>query len=85
VTWIVTKDGKEKGDKYECAYNGDGKVPLLCSACAFVGLAIALVMEHIYMLIAVSKSPPSLHDWDHDSSSVKSLICLAGFFYTTTW
>jgi len=81
----MNTNGKVKGTKSECVYNSNGKVPLLCAACAFVGLAIALVMEHTYMLIAVSKSPPSLLDWDNDSSSVKSLICLAGFFYITTW
>lgn len=84
VTWMNT-NGKEKGTKSECVYNSNGKVPLLCAASAFVGLAIALVMEHTYMLIAVSKSSPSLINWDPDSPSAKSLTWLAGFFFITTW
>lgn len=81
LTWI---NGKEKGDKSECVYNSNGKVPLLCAASAFVGLAIALVMEHAYMLIAVSESSHSLLDLDPDSPSAKS-ITLASYFYITTW
>ncbi|CAL5184323.1 unnamed protein product [Lathyrus oleraceus] len=84
VTWI-NRDGKENGNKSVCVYNSNGKVPLLCAAAAFVGLAIALVMEHTYMLIAVSKSSPSLLNWDPDSPSAKSLTWLAGFFFIATW
>lgn len=77
--------GKEKGAKSECVYNGNGKVPLLCAASAFIGLAIAMVVEHTYMLIAVSKSTPSLLNWDPDSPSAKSLTWQTGFFFITTW
>ncbi|MCI00316.1 hypothetical protein A2U01_0021334, partial [Trifolium medium] len=42
-------------------------------------------MEHTYMLIAVSKSSPSLINWDPDSPSAKSLTWLAGFFFISTW
>lgn len=81
----MNRDEKENGNKSECVYNSNGKVPLLCAAAAFVGLAIALVMEHTYMLIAVSKSSPSLLNWDPDSPSAKSLTWLAGFFFIATW
>ncbi|XP_045790730.1 protein MODIFYING WALL LIGNIN-1-like [Trifolium pratense] len=81
LTWI---DEKEKGDKSECVYNGNGKVPLLCAVSAIVGLAIALVMEHAYMLIEVNKSSPSLLNLDPDSPFAKSLT-LPGVFYITTW
>jgi hypothetical protein len=81
LTWI---NGKEKGGKSECVYNSNGKVPLLCAASAFVGLAIALVMEHAYMLIAVSESSHSLLNLDPDSPSAMS-ITLASYFYITTW
>ncbi|KAJ1375987.1 hypothetical protein SESBI_50437 [Sesbania bispinosa] len=84
VTWMNT-GGKEKDAKSECVYNGNGKVPLLCAASAFVGLAIAMVMQHTYMLIAVSKSSPSLLTWDPDSPSAKSITWQAGFFFITTW
>ena len=77
--------GKENGAKSECVYSGSGKVPLLCASSAFVGLAFAMVMEHAYMLIAVSKSSPSLLTWDPDSPSAKSLTWQAGFFFITTW
>lgn len=84
VTWMSTGE-KGKEDKSECVYSGSGKVPLICAACAFVGLAIAMVMEHAYMLIAVSKSSPTLLTWDPDSASTKSLTWQAGFFFITTW
>ncbi|XP_061344821.1 uncharacterized protein LOC133290708 [Gastrolobium bilobum] len=84
VTWMNT-DGKEKGANSECVYSGSGKVPLLCAASAFVGLAIAMVVEHTYMLLAVSKSSPSLLTCDPDSPSMKSLTWQAGFFFITTW
>lgn len=80
----MNSGGKEKGDKSECVYNGNGKVPLLCAASAFVALAIAMVVEHTYMLIAVSKSS-SILNWDIDSSSAKSLTWQAGFFFIATW
>ena len=77
-------NGKEM--KYECVYSGSGKTPLLCSAVAFVGLAVAMVVEHVYMLIAVSKSPPpALVCWDPDSTRAKTLAWQAGFFFVTTW
>ncbi|XWS08526.1 hypothetical protein CRYUN_Cryun40dG0010200 [Craigia yunnanensis] len=83
--WVDTEDnGKEV--KYECVYSGSGKTPLLCSAVAFVGLAVAMVMEHLYMLISVSKSPPpALLSWDPDSTRAKTLTWRAGFFFVTTW
>ncbi|KAK7303722.1 hypothetical protein RJT34_14635 [Clitoria ternatea] len=84
VTWMEPNE-KEKGAKSECVYSGSGKIPLLCSASAFVGLAFAMVMEHAYMLIAVSKSSPSLLTGNPDTPSAKSLTCQAGFFFITTW
>lgn len=72
--------------KYECIYSGSGKTPLLCAAAAFVVLAISMVVVHAYMLIAVTKSPPStLLAWDPDSAPPKSLTWLAGFFFISTW
>lgn len=77
---------KGNGGNYECVYSGSGKTPLLCAASAFVGLAVAMVVEHAYMLIAVTKSPPSaLVDWDSGSAIAKSLTWQAGFFFVTTW
>ncbi|RDX58599.1 hypothetical protein CR513_62068 [Mucuna pruriens] len=80
VTWMDTS-GRGNGSKSECVYNGSGKVPLLCAASAFVGLAFAMVMEHTYMLIAVSKSSPSLLTWDPDSPSARSLTWQAGICF----
>ncbi|KAI4344817.1 hypothetical protein L6164_012005 [Bauhinia variegata] len=81
----ISTDDKGKGGEYECVYTSSGKVPLLCSACAFVGLAIAMVVEHTYMLIAVSKMPETqLITWD-PASPPKSLTWQLGFFFLTTW
>ncbi|XP_022749052.1 uncharacterized protein LOC111298589 [Durio zibethinus] len=83
--WVESEDnGKEV--KYECVYSGSGKTPLLCSVVAFVGLAVAMVVEHMYILIAVGKSPsPALVSWDPDSICAKTLTWQAGFFVVTTW
>lgn len=71
---------------HECVYSGSGKTPLLCSVMAFVGLAVAMVVEHLYMLIAVTKSPlPALMSWDPDSTRAKTLTWQAGFFFVATW
>ncbi|XP_062150343.1 uncharacterized protein LOC133858909 [Alnus glutinosa] len=85
VAWVGTGN-KGNGGNYECVYSGSGKTPLLCAASAFVGLAVAMVVEHAYMLIAVTKSPPSaLVDWDSGSAIAKSLTWQAGFFFVSTW
>ncbi|XP_015899982.3 uncharacterized protein LOC107433234 [Ziziphus jujuba] len=86
LTWVGASDHKGNGRKSECVYSGSGKTPLLCAASAFMGLAIVMVVEHTYMLIAVSKSPPSaLLSWDPDSASARSLAFQAGFFFVSTW
>lgn len=49
------------GEGYKCVYSGSGKTPLLCGGGAFLALGIGMVVEHTYMLVAVSKSaPPAL-------------------------
>ncbi|KAF7146742.1 hypothetical protein RHSIM_Rhsim04G0232200 [Rhododendron simsii] len=57
ATWVTTGD-EGTGKRYECTYSGSGKTPLLCAAGAFLGLAIAMVVAHVYLMVAVSKSPP---------------------------
>ncbi|XWS38971.1 hypothetical protein CRYUN_Cryun18bG0009500 [Craigia yunnanensis] len=90
--WVDTEDnGKQV--KYECVYSHSGKTPLLCSAVAFVGLAVAMVVLRMYILIAVSKLPaPAVAfvglagiSWDTDSTRTKTLTWQAGFFFVTTW
>ncbi|KAE8736060.1 Far1-related sequence 11 isoform 1 [Hibiscus syriacus] len=84
--WVETEDDG-KGVRYQCVYSGSGKTPLLCSAVAFVGLAAVMLVEHMYMLIAVSKSPAAagLVSWDIDSARFKSLTWQDAFFFVTTW
>ncbi|KAK6803722.1 hypothetical protein RDI58_001506 [Solanum bulbocastanum] len=77
----VTMRGKD-----ECTYSGSGKTPLLCAGAAFFVLAIAMVIEHTYLLIVVSKTtPPHILYWDPHSPSVKTLVWQAGFFFVSTW
>ncbi|MED6130343.1 hypothetical protein PIB30_000237 [Stylosanthes scabra] len=71
--------------KTECVYRSSGKTPLVCAACAFLVLAMAMVMEHTYLLIAVSKSSTTLLHLDPESPSANSLATHAGFFFITTW
>ncbi|KAK7264680.1 hypothetical protein RJT34_32290 [Clitoria ternatea] len=84
VTWMSTSENG-KGSKSECVYSGSGKMPLLCASCAFIGLAIAMLIEHAYMMIAVSNSSPVLLTCDPHSASAKTLTWQAGFFFVTTW
>ncbi|XP_074302450.1 uncharacterized protein LOC141634021 [Silene latifolia] len=92
VTWVVTNnnDHSNKGDKgrdYECVYSGNGKVPLICASVAFVALAIAMLVQHSFMLIAMGKtSPTTFVSWDPESSRpMKSLTWQAAFFFISTW
>ncbi|XP_038995570.1 uncharacterized protein LOC120119840 isoform X2 [Hibiscus syriacus] len=78
-------DGEDM--KYQCVYSGSGKTPLLCSGVAFVGHAAVMLVEHVYMLIAVSQSPPpsaGMVSWDLDSARFKTLTWQAAFV-TTCW
>ncbi|XP_077219069.1 uncharacterized protein LOC143853218 [Tasmannia lanceolata] len=85
VTWLlVTSEGE--GERYECVYSGSGRTPLLCALGAFVGLAMAMVMKHAYILVAVSKpNPPALIASTSNSSSSTVLTHQACFFFLTTW
>ncbi|XP_061992966.1 uncharacterized protein LOC133710839 [Rosa rugosa] len=88
VSWLSSSNDEDgKGGKYECIYSGSGKTPLLSAASAFLGLAIIMVVEHGYMLYAITNSPPSvLLTWEpHDSASAKSLKWHAAIFFVTTW
>lgn len=84
LVWQATYRGDRKEGTSECVYSGSGKVPLLCCSCAFIVLAIAMVMEHAYMLIAISKSS-TLVSWEPDSSSARSIAWQAGFLFISTW
>ncbi|KMT16506.1 hypothetical protein BVRB_3g048030 [Beta vulgaris subsp. vulgaris] len=90
VTWMLTNNDK-KGQKgkadYECVYSGSGKVPLICASVAFVALAFAMLVQHSFMLIAISKtSPPVYVSWDpHSSRPMKTLTWQAAFFFISTW
>lgn len=76
--------GEGKGMKSECTYSSSGRIPLLSAAGAFFALAMAMVIQHTYLLVAVSKSD-SLITWYPDSDFARSLTWQAGFFFVVTW
>lgn len=80
MTWVRTSNA----EKYECTYSNSGNKPLLCACGAFGVLAVATVMEHAYMLVAISKST-DLEAWDPDSKHAKTLTWQAAFFFFATW
>ncbi|KAF9607199.1 hypothetical protein IFM89_033406 [Coptis chinensis] len=86
ATWVLSST-EGGGERYECLYSGSGKTPLLCSAGAFLSLAIGMVMGHSYVLVAVSKAPPpALIAWNPDDSrQANSLTWHAALFFVTTW
>ncbi|KAL2459305.1 hypothetical protein Fot_54994 [Forsythia ovata] len=78
--------GEGKGMKSECTYSSSGKIPLLSATGAFFALAMAMVIQHTYLLVAVSKSDSQLIiTWDPESDFAKSLTWQAGFFFVATW
>ncbi|KAL1832583.1 hypothetical protein ACET3Z_002234 [Daucus carota] len=80
VTWFSTSiEGK-----YECTYNSSGKKPLVYACAAFGVLAIAMIMEHASMLIAISNST-DLVTWEPHSPRAKVLTWQAAFFFLTSW
>ncbi|KAL3829344.1 hypothetical protein ACJIZ3_018146 [Penstemon smallii] len=87
LTWDHMRndsDGKEM--KPQCKYSGSGKLPLLSATAAFFALAMAMVVQHTYLLIAVSKSESLLEiAWDPDSVFAKAFTWQAGFFFVATW
>ncbi|XP_065863767.1 uncharacterized protein [Euphorbia lathyris] len=86
VIWIVSAEGKGKAENSECVYSGSGKTPLLCTSVAFFGLAISMVVQHTYLLIAITKSPPpAFVNSDPDFAPAKSITFQAGFFFVATW
>ncbi|KAF5816814.1 hypothetical protein HanXRQr2_Chr03g0138441 [Helianthus annuus] len=67
----------------ECRYSGNGKMPLLCAAGAFLSLAIAMVVQHTHLLLAVSKSDPDPSQLSNHN--LNTLTWQAAFFFITTW
>ncbi|XP_038903084.1 uncharacterized protein LOC120089763 [Benincasa hispida] len=85
VIWMGVDENNKNGGK-RCSYSGSGKTPLLCTASAFLGMAVMMVVQHLYVLIAVSKSPPpALIAWDPSFATSKSLTFQAAFFFVSTW
>ena len=84
---LANNKGHKGKEEYECMYSGNGKVPLICASVAFVVLAIAMLVQHSFMLIAISKtSHPVYISWDPQSSRpMKSLTWQAGAFFISTW
>lgn len=85
VKWTATSD-EGKGVESQCTYTGSGKLPLLSATAAFVALAMAMVVQHTYLLVAVSKSDSLVEiTWDPDSAFAKTFTWQAGFFFVATW
>lgn len=83
MAWLKS-DGEDNDGNSKCIYSGSGKTPLLCAAGGFVGLAAAMVLEHIYVLVLVAKTPPPIA-WDPDSAFTNTITWQAGLFFATTW
>ncbi|CAH9120499.1 unnamed protein product [Cuscuta epithymum] len=70
----------------KCTFSGNGKAPLMSVAGAFFSLALAMLIQHTYLLVAVSKiSEPSSANWDPHSDFFKRLTWQAGFFFVSMW
>ncbi|XP_051113417.1 uncharacterized protein LOC127239354 [Andrographis paniculata] len=75
-----------KGTQTECVYTANGKLPLITGTAAFLALASAMVVQHTYLLLAVSRSDALLDiSWDPVSDFAKVIAWQAGFFFIATW
>lgn len=85
VKWAATNN-EGKGIRPECSYTGNGKMPLITTTAAFLTLAMAMVVQHTYLLVAVSKSDALLElSCDTHSNFARAFAWQAGFFFITTW
>lgn len=86
VTRVSAGDGGS-GESHECVYSGSGKTPLMCATGAFLVLAAAVVVEHSYILVSLSRLPPPASGgyWELEMGSARNLTWQAGFFFVTTW
>ncbi|KAL6571610.1 hypothetical protein OROHE_003253 [Orobanche hederae] len=85
VKWTATDD-HGKGIESKCTFTGSGKLPLLSATAAFFALAIAMVVQHTYLLVAVGRSDSLVEmNWDPDSAIARTLTWQAGFFFVSTW
>ncbi|KAL6503356.1 hypothetical protein OROGR_025279 [Orobanche gracilis] len=85
VKWTATDD-RGKGIESKCTFTGSGKLPLLSAAAAFFALAIAMVVQHTHLLVAVGRSHYLVEmSWDPDSAIARTLTWQIGFFFVSTW
>ncbi|XP_022979907.1 uncharacterized protein LOC111479460 [Cucurbita maxima] len=85
VIWMDIDENNKDGEK-RCSYSGSGKTPLLCTVSAFLAMAVMMVVQHLCVLIAVSKSPPpALIALDPSFAISKLLTFQAAFFFVSTW
>eukprot|EP00262_Sarcandra_glabra_P017761 TRINITY_DN6187_c0_g1_i1.p1 TRINITY_DN6187_c0_g1~~TRINITY_DN6187_c0_g1_i1.p1 ORF type:complete len:274 (+),score=22.09 TRINITY_DN6187_c0_g1_i1:216-1037(+) len=91
VSWVkmVSEEGRER---FNCVYNRNGETSLLCAVGAFLTLAISVVIQHVYMWLAVKNrqqssvgSPPQTI-WDARYSSKANLLGKQlAFLLLSTW
>ncbi|XP_078149366.1 transmembrane protein, putative (DUF1218) [Carex rostrata] len=91
ATWYLLSIGGSGNRMSECFYNGDGRTALACAIFAFLLLAVAMLAEHAYMLVAVaSPVPPGEVGWTvtndpRMASATRSLTCQTCFLFLLTW
>ncbi|XP_031485737.1 protein MODIFYING WALL LIGNIN-1 isoform X1 [Nymphaea colorata] len=89
VTWVQMALGQ--GRKVVCLYSGSGRTPFVCSLVSLLLLAIAMGLEHGYLLTAITKTSdsnpgrPPLLVWMSYSSTAKSMKWQALLFFMGTW
>ncbi|EPS65649.1 hypothetical protein M569_09129, partial [Genlisea aurea] len=69
----------------ECSYTGSGAIPLLSGALAFVSLAAAVALQHVYLLVAVTRSESLFSDYDSVGPPPTTTWGAAGVLFVATW
>ncbi|KAH6780164.1 transmembrane protein [Perilla frutescens var. hirtella] len=70
----------------QCTYSASGKLPLFSATAAFAALAAAMLLQHVFLLVAVSKSDPLLEiACDPHSAFARTFTWQFGFFFVATW
>ncbi|XP_058091457.1 uncharacterized protein LOC131237609 isoform X2 [Magnolia sinica] len=87
--WVMVMTGVGKS-RFECVYSGNGEIALLCGLGGFLTLAIAMIIQHAYMWVAlVSSTSPRVGSshltiWETDSST-SLLAKQAAILFLTAW
>lgn len=101
ATWFALSEEGAGKKSFVCVYDSSGRTPLGCAVTAFLLLAVAMLAEHAYLLVAVDSSskhpfyvswpqpPPPASAMPHDphtpASAATTLTRQACCLFLSAW